>query len=63
MFFIVLTSKVIKTEVRVSLLVFLDPSRVKLMLLCVGWAFFSDSFIIIVSFVITMWKVYYLTLG
>lgn len=39
MFFIALTFKVIKTEVRVSLLVFLDPSRVKLMLLCVGWAF------------------------
>lgn len=39
MFFIALTSKVIKTEVRVSLLVFLlDPSSVKLMPLCVGWA-------------------------
>lgn len=38
MFFISLTYKVIKMEVRISLLVSLDPSSVKLMLLCVGRA-------------------------
>lgn len=43
MFFISLTYKVIKMEVRISLLVSLDPSSVKLMLLCVGRAGVSSS--------------------
>lgn len=53
MFFISLTSKVIKIEVRISLLVSLDPSSVKVMLLCVGWVgVFSDSFVITASFLL-----------